>query len=223
MLTLLDTSEDRDLVLACMTCLKSLATTSAARDLMEPDAIAKLAAFSERSHDDDSDGSPDWYQAIKSTAGATLVHLAWNVQSARSRHQQNDVLTAVVGRALPAFVAAIDSGLMSDEVLASDAGAPDRRELGRQALWAVATWLGLDPPHGRAAFVRAHGMFVLLKVDENNTTAEMRTFTRVICSKILGALGDDLSTKILLLRGEASVCQDLDGMWAAMAASVDDQ
>jgi hypothetical protein len=57
------------------------------------------------------------------------------------------------------------------------------------------------------------------KVDDSNSTAEMRTFTRVALSKLLCALGDELTLRITLLRGRALASTDPSALWEELAAS----
>ena len=49
----------------------------------------------------------------------------------------------------------------------------------------------------------------------------MRTFVRVLLSKLLGALGDALTTRILLLRGEVSVATDRAALFEKMACEME--
>ena len=50
----------------------------------------------------------------------------------------------------------------------------------------------------------------------------MRTYARVALSKILCALGEDLTTRIQLLKAQASVAKDPSVLWEQLAQSMGD-
>ena len=58
----------------------------------------------------------------------------------------------------------------------------------------------------------------MFQVNESNSTAEMRTFSRVALCKLLCALGDELSARIDLLRGQVLGASDVSALWEQLAS-----
>lgn len=87
-------------------------------------------------------------------------------------------------------------------------------------MWALATWLSFDDVSARSKLIRAGGMVPLLRISEANATPEVQRYARVALSKILSALGDELSVRITVLRAQMNQAEDPEQLWEALAASL---
>ena len=129
-----------------------------------------------------------------------IVNLSWNVRSAgRGRTSYQTLAMIVEHGGLPSWTQAV--------------GIVENAEQMRRALWALATWLTVDDRSNKLNVVRNNGLVPLLKVDDTNANAEMNRYARLALSKLLCAVGDELTMRVQLLRSQLDSGHDLNAMW----------
>jgi hypothetical protein len=182
--------------------------------MVQPAVIHVLSAWF--SHDalenSINERATEWMDRVRAMARAILVNLTWNVfLSSESREvSQQDVLACILEHG--GLAAVIDAAEI-------DSGIAEEMEIKRRALWAIATWLSFDNNESRALFIRSGGIPCLVNLNEETATPEMKTFARVALSKLLCALGEELTSRIVLLRVQINSQLDLTALWDQLGSS----